>query len=134
MTEKKILVVDDEEDLRKLYTKIFPAEEYKVITAASAEEALTILQREKIYVMYLDLALPGMDGVHLCKKIRKDEPYAILAAVTGYSSMFQLADCREAGFDDYFAKPFKPAALLQFAAHAFEVLARWKGAEDYQQG
>ena len=89
-------------------------------------QALEILNREKFYVMFLDLAFLRMDGVQLCKKIRKEEPYLIIAAVTGYSSTFQLADCREAGFDDYFAKQFKSAVLL-YSAHAFEVLDRWKG-------
>lgn len=130
MLEKKILVVDDEAELRKLYTLIFPKEEYQVTCAASAEEALEILGREKIYVMFLDLNLPGMDGVQLCKKIRADEPYAYISAVTGYTSVFQLADCRNAGFDDYFAKPFKREALLRAAAHAFERLERWKGATE----
>lgn len=130
MLERKILVVDDEAALRELYTLIIPKEEYKVICAESAEEALEILSREKIYVMFLDLHLPGMDGVQLCKKIRKDEPFAYISAVTGYTSIFQLAECRDAGFDDYFAKPFKRDALIRVAAHAFERLGRWKGATE----
>ncbi|NTV14377.1 MAG: response regulator [Desulfobulbaceae bacterium] len=130
MLEKKILVVDDEAELRKLYTLILPKEEYQVICAASAEEALELLGREKIYVMFLDLNLPGMDGMQLCKKIRQNEPFAHISAVTGYTSIFQLADCRAAGFDDYFAKPFKREALIRVAAYAFDRLERWKGATE----
>jgi len=130
MSDKKILVVDDEAELRVLYSLMLPKEDYQVVCAASGEEALEILGREKIYVMFLDLNLPGMNGVQLCKQIRQDEPFAYISAVTGYTSIFQLADCRDAGFDDYFAKPFKREAIIRVAAHAFERLDRWKGATE----
>lgn len=126
MFEKKILVVDDEAEMCNLYTLIFPKEEYQVTCATSAEEGLEILGREKIYVMFLDLNLPGMDGIQLCKRIRIDDPFSYISAVTGYTSIFQIADCRTAGFDDYFAKPFNKEALIRTAVYAFDKLERWK--------
>jgi len=77
-------------------------------------------------VFFLDLNLPGMDGVALCRQIRKGWPMTICFAVTGYSSLFELSDCLEAGFEDYFTKPASLSDLLAAAEHAFKKIARWK--------
>ncbi len=126
MSEKKVLVVDDEEMIRDIFEQVFSKAGYIVRLAESAEEALEILKDDKIQVMFLDLDLPGMSGVELCKQIRKDLPLAIIHAVTGYSPPLELSDCRDAGFDDYLNKPVKLAVLLKAAEEAFKKLDTWK--------
>jgi len=126
MINRKILVVDDEEAILNMFVQAFSRGGYEVRTAESAEEALELLKGDKIQVMFLDLNMPGMNGVDLCKEIRKDFPMAIIYAVTGYSSLFELADCREAGFDDYFTKPADLKMLLKAAQDAFGKIDRWK--------
>jgi CheY-like chemotaxis protein len=123
--EKKILVVDDDEVIRYMYKKTFKNAGYSVRSAETAEEALEILQVENIQVMFLDLNLPGMSGLELCRQIRSSNPIALLYAVTGYTSIFEFAACREAGFDDYFKKPVDINLLLKGASDAFEKLDRW---------
>lgn len=125
MAERKILVVEDEPRICLLYSRFFSREGYTVQTAESAEEALGILEDERIKVMFLDLNLPGMNGVDLCRQIRREWPTAICHAVTGYDSQYALRNCREAGFEDYFIKPVALSDLLVAAEHAFEKLARW---------
>lgn len=124
--EKNIFVVDDEKFIRDMLEQAFSKHGYIVRSAESAEEALEILKDEKFQVMFLDLNLPKMNGVELCKQIRKDIPIGIIYAVTGYASLFELADCREAGFDDYFTKPVKLEMLFRAAQDAFEKIDRWK--------
>jgi DNA-binding response OmpR family regulator len=126
MSENRVLVVDDEELILKMYSEFFSKAGYKVKTAESAEKALDILTKEQYWVMFLDLNLPGMSGVELCRQIRKDWPMAIAYAVTGYASLFELSDSREAGFEDYFTKPASLSELLDAAEHAFKKQARWK--------
>ena len=123
--DKKILVVDDEAPIRDMLSQRFTRAGFEVTTAATAEEALKILETNNIHVMFLDLKLPGMNGVELCRAIRKKNPIACIHAVTGYRSLFELAECRAAGFDDYFTKPVKLERLLKAAAEAFERLDRW---------
>ncbi|MBU0484470.1 MAG: response regulator [Proteobacteria bacterium] len=123
--ERKILVVDDEVVIREMLNKAFTKMGYKVVLAASAEEALEILQPDT-QVMFLDLKLPGMDGIELCRRIRQIHPVACIFAITGYASLFELSDCREAGFDDYFTKPVKLEMLFIAAQTAFEKIERWK--------
>jgi CheY-like chemotaxis protein len=69
--------------------------------------------------------MPEMDGTEVCEKIREGWPMAIPFAVTGYSSLFELSDCREAGFEDYFMKPVNRRYLLEAAENAFNKLERW---------
>jgi DNA-binding response OmpR family regulator len=126
MSQKKILVVDDEAAIRKLFEEAFSRDGYKIWTAESAEEALEILSKENIQVMFLDLNLPGMNGIELCKQIRKDKSKAIIHAVTGYASLFEVSACREASFDDYFTKPVNLGLLLKAAKNAFEKIERWE--------
>lgn len=126
MKRNKILVVDDEEAIREMLEEAFSRAGYQVRSTESAEAAVELLKDDKIHVMFLDLNLPGMNGVELCRQIRRDMPMAIIHAVTGYASLFELADCREAGFDDYFTKPVNLADLLKAAKDAFEKIDRWK--------
>ncbi len=125
MKDKKILVVDDEEAIRDVFTLALENEGYTVITADSGEAALKTLEKEKIHVMFLDLNLPEMNGTDLCRIIKKDSPVAICNAVTGYASVYDLVDCRIAGFDDYFTKPIKMKTLVDAANNAFEKIYRW---------
>ena len=126
MTSRKILVVDDEQSARNLYKSAFEKNGYEVFTAETGEEALEIVENETIYVMFLDLVLPGMDGEELCRRILKKAPVSILFAVTGYSSHFELADCKAAGFEDYFRKPVPLEKMFEAVEAAFETIDRWK--------
>jgi len=126
LDQHTILVVDDEESIRDMLKMVFVNKKFKVKTAESAEAALELLKDENIYIMFLDLNLPGMNGIELCKKIRKNIPFAMIHAITGYASLFELSDCREAGFDDYFTKPIKLSMLLKTAKDAVEKINRWR--------
>ena len=124
--DRKILVVDDEREILVGFELAFRNADYIVHCAESAEEALEVVNRENSQVMFLDLKLPKMDGVELCKRFRKDRPLAVIYAVTGYPSLFELAHCREAGFDDYFIKPIDLEVLWKATEDAFVRIKRWK--------
>lgn len=120
------MIVEDEDVIRDTFTLGLTRAGYKVKAAASAEEALEILKKEKFWVFVLDLRLPGKNGIELCRLIRKDFPLAVTVAVTGYASLFELSDCREAGFDDYFTKPVSLDVLAKVVDASFEKLERWR--------
>ncbi|MFC1551375.1 response regulator [Candidatus Latescibacterota bacterium] len=124
--DKKILVVDDDQSIRKLLDKALEKAGYVSVIAESAEDALEILEKENIQVMFLDLKLPGMNGIDLCRKIRKENPIACMYAITGYNSIFELTECRDAGFDDYFLKPFDLSIIIDAAKSGFAKIERWK--------
>lgn len=124
--QKRILVVDDEEAIGKLMARILTKSGYEVQIAASAEEALELIKTYKYMVFFLDLKLPKMNGMELCSIIRKNNPLTICYAITGYASTFEIFDCREAGFEDYFTKPLKLQEIQGAAAQAFLKQACWK--------
>lgn len=125
MDTKKILVVDDEEVVRVLFEHAFTKKGYTVRSAGSAEEALDILNEERFPVVFIDLKLPGMSGIELCREIHNISPMFVTYAVTAYASLFEASDCREAGFDDYFIKPVDNDLLYKAAEIAFEKVSRW---------
>ena len=124
--EKKILIVDDEISVRNLFEDVFSDTGYDVRQAENAEKALDILKEEYIDVIFLDLKLFGMNGIELCRQIRKSKPVSIIYAITGWSTLFEIEECREAGFDDYFKKPVDIDTISKAADDAFEKLNRWK--------
>lgn len=122
----KILVVDDEASMRDMMQQILGDGGHDVLVADGAENALELIDREEIAVVLLDLKLFGMNGIELCKAIRKKKPLSILYAMTGWTGLFEIEECREAGFDDYFTKPLKIDAIYRAIDEALEKRSRWK--------
>ncbi|MCE5271242.1 response regulator [bacterium] len=124
--KKRILFVDDEVSILEMLRMAFEQFGYEVYTADSGMQAVELLKSVKVDCMFFDLRLPGMDGIELCRIIRRDNPIAAIFAMTGYANVFELFDCREAGFDDYFLKPLDLQAILGTVEAAYERLERWK--------
>jgi CheY-like chemotaxis protein len=122
MESKKILVVDDEAIIRELFEHFLSKDGYSIYTAATVEEALEILGREAIPVMFIDLGLGlnEMNGFELCEKIRKENPSAIIYALTGHATLFDPEEFRKAGFDNWFAKPVLIRSIRLALKDAFE--------------
>jgi CheY-like chemotaxis protein len=123
---RKIMVVDDEKSIRDLFASAFSDAGYDVHLAENGEAALDILGMQEIELIFLDLKLFGMNGIELCRQIRKTRPIAIIYAITGWSGLFEIEECREAGFDDYFKKPMSLDLLFKSVEDAFEKLDRWR--------
>ena len=124
MDEKKILVVDDENIIREMLEKAFCKAGYCVRLATGAKEALEILRKEYIPVIFIDLGLEIMNGFELCRYIRKDSPSALIYALSGYAELFGPHEIRGAGFDDYFTKPISINTLYKVAKDSFEKIQR----------
>ncbi len=124
--DRKLLIVDDERSIRDLFQSAFSDPGYQVHLAENGEQALDILKRHDIDLIFLDLKLFGMNGIELCRRIRKDKPISIIYAITGWAGLFEIEECREAGFDDYFAKPVESETMSRAVEEAFEKLNRWK--------
>ena len=108
MEEKTVLAVDDEEHILELIRYNLENGGYKVLTAKTGEEALDILEKEKVDMALLDLMLPGIDGIEILKRIRTNVKYKKLPVIilTAKSDEFSKVIGLELGADDYLAKPF----------------------------
>ena len=125
-TEKLVLVIDDEEPVLELMEDILTDAKFKVLKARNSEEAFEIMHTQDVQVMFVDLNLPEVTGIDICKQIREDNPIAFIYAVTGHVDTFDVFDCRHFGFDDFFEKPFQPKDIVRAARDAFRKLKRWK--------
>lgn len=125
MDKLKVLIVDDDVTICKVLNMAFEDEGFDVTVAMTAEEALLHINQKPFYLCILDLHLPGMSGLDLAKEIRNIHPVAILFAITGYASSFHLKECRLAGFEDYFVKPFDLGTILDAAHGALSRIERW---------
>jgi DNA-binding response OmpR family regulator len=124
--EKKILVVDDDGSIRDVFQTAFTDSGCNVFLAENAEQALRVLEEHDIELIFLDLKLFGMNGIDLCRQIKKKNSISVIYAMTGWTGLFEVLECREAGFDDYFTKPIPLDLLSKAVDDAFEKLSRWK--------
>jgi two-component system alkaline phosphatase synthesis response regulator PhoP len=111
---QKILVVEDEPDISKLVSYNLAQERFKVLTAEDGEQALKVIQREKPNLVVLDLMLPGLSGMEVCKILRERPetaklPILMLTAKAGEADRIVGL---EMGADDYLAKPFSPREMV----------------------
>src|SRR2546428_3342013 len=111
---QKILVIEDEPDIRKLVQYNLTQEHFNVVEAEDGEQALSLLQREKPNLVILDLMLPGLSGLELCKMLRQRSytsrlPILMLTAKAGEADRIVGL---EMGADDYLAKPFSPREMV----------------------
>jgi len=125
-SQRRLLIVDDEETVRESMIIVLKDAGYDVVAAATGEEALELLKKESFKLQIIDLQLPGMTGLELCQESFKLDPVAVRLAVTGYASVFHLVQAREAGFDDYFVKPFDLGLLREQVDIAFHKVDRWR--------
>ncbi|HNQ00702.1 MAG TPA: response regulator [Syntrophales bacterium] len=124
--EKTILIVDDEITVREIFKDFFGASGYRVLTAEGADNAVDILKDRQVDVIFLDLRLFGTNGLELGRRIRRENPLSILFAITGWAGLFEVEECREAGFDDFFVKPVEFDMLQKAVEDAFERVERWR--------
>jgi len=106
-----ILIVEDEKLIVKGLKSILEQQGYKVYAAYTADEALSLLAKENIDFIILDLMLPDMDGMMLCKKIRDDSDIPILM-LTAKAGEYDKILGFELGADDYMTKPFNVLELI----------------------
>jgi len=110
---KKILIVDDEEDLLAMMVLRLRSSGYVPLKAASGEEALDILGKNKPDLIILDLLLPNMQGSEVCKKLKLDPKFKDIPIIVFTASITRITEKTEAmGADDYILKPFEPSDLI----------------------
>jgi CheY-like chemotaxis protein len=127
MIEKKILFIDDEGSQRDFMERFIPKIGYAVKTADSSETALEMLRTESFPLIITDLSMPGMDGLELCRNVKKIHPDIIIYALSGYIASFDEQKLEACGFDGYLSKPSNSHTLKQAIDGAFEKLSRRQG-------
>lgn len=114
MTSKKVLIVDDEEHIRELIKFNLKKEGYDTAVAVNGTEALRIIKETKFDLILLDLMLPEVDGLEVCKEIRRNEETSDVPVmmITAKGEEFDKVLGLELGADDYITKPFSIRELM----------------------
>lgn len=108
----RILVVEDEESIRKFVKINLERSGFTVFEAPTGEEGVEIAAREEIDIVLLDVMLPGMDGFEVCKTLRGKYPSLGIIMLTAKSQDIDKITGLEYGTDDYMTKPFNPTELV----------------------
>ncbi|MBE9528979.1 MAG: sigma-54-dependent Fis family transcriptional regulator [Proteobacteria bacterium] len=118
----KILIVDDDVDLRELLIEAVRNWDYVADVAKDGQEALLKLRMEKYDLVVCDLMMPGMDGLTLLTKIKELDKDILVIIITGYATIETAVKAIEAGAYDYIAKPFRLDELMIVIKNACERL------------
>jgi len=108
-----ILVVDDEPGVLRLCQRLLEKEGYTVITTASPSQALSILERETIHLMLVDIRMPGIDGFQLMNLARRLHPEIAVVMITGYGTVETALEALREGAESLLLKPFSGPVLVQ---------------------
>ena len=106
-----IMIVDDEPIVRESFLHWFERLGYRVETAASGFEALEKLKQFGFDVLFVDIKMPGMNGIELLGKVKEEYPDTIVIIITAYGSIDTAVEAMKEGAADYLLKPFKPEQL-----------------------
>ncbi|KEO84526.1 response regulator transcription factor [Tumebacillus flagellatus] len=110
-TKKKIYVVDDDENIRKIVMRYLEAEGYDVRGFGDGESALQAFEEAKPDMFILDIMMPGIDGLEVCRKLRAQSQIPIIMVSAKDDEIDRIVGL-ELGSDDYLSKPFSPRELL----------------------
>lgn len=108
---QKILIVDDEKEIRDLIEIYLKSEGYETLKAADGEEALNILNKEEPDLIILDIMMPKMNGIDACLKIREERQMPIIMLSAKSEDVDKILGLNM-GADDYLTKPFNPLELV----------------------
>ena len=108
---ERILIIEDEEAIRSILRELLLDAGYEVEEAADGPEGIAKFRAGRFVLVLLDLMLPGMDGIEVCRRIRRESGVPIIM-LTARTDTADVVEGLEAGADDYLTKPFEPEELV----------------------
>lgn len=107
----RILIIDDEIIIRKLFTRLLTREKYRVLTASNGKKGIKTVKKEKLDLVILDLKMPEMDGIEALKRIKEINKNIRVIIITAFGTIKSASDALNLGADDFISKPFDIAKI-----------------------
>ncbi len=102
----KILVIDDQTELRRLFTRVLTEMGHEVSTATGGLQGLAKIRKNPPDILFLDIRMPHMDGLECLRRIRKIKRKFVVVVMTGYGDIRSAREAMRLGADEYISKPF----------------------------
>lgn len=115
-----VLIVEDEDILRRSLAKYYKRADYTVLEAADGEAAVQLFEERAVDVVLLDLKLPGMDGLAVLKELKAREPTVVVIMMTAYGDIKPAVGAIKHGAYDYVKKPFEPDDMLRLVENGLQ--------------
>ena len=128
----KLLLIDDEEDVRYSFQRIFDSTEIELATASSGEEGLKVIPKFKPDLVLMDVRMGGMNGLETLRRIRAANPKLLVILMTAYGTTQTAIEAMKLGAYDYLLKPFDAPRLKEIIAKALEAARDMKQVVSYQ--
>jgi FixJ family two-component response regulator len=120
MEKQPILIVDDEKNIRLTLSQSLETVEIPVQTAVNGEEALQKLQQGQFGLVFLDLKMPGIDGIEVLRRIKEEWPKTQVVIITAHGTIESAVEAMKLGAVDFIQKPFSPTEIRDVAPRVFE--------------
>lgn len=117
MNGNKILVVDDDKNIRMLLSQCLEEAGYQVISAVDGEHALKKTEEDQFDLVMLDMKLPGMDGLQVLRRLRSLKPSQLVVIITAHGTIETAVEAMKLGAADYLQKPFTPEEIRAIVQH-----------------
>jgi nitrogen regulation protein NR(I) len=139
----KLLLIDDEEDVRYSFQRIFDSPEIEMTTASSGEEGIKVIPKFKPDLVLMDVRMGGMNGLETLRKIRAANPKLLVILMTAYGTTQTAIEAMKLGAYDYLLKPFDAVKIKELIGNALKAARDMKQvvsyqplleSEDYEQG
>jgi len=123
-----ILLIDDEESVRRFFQAVLERAGYQVLTAENGKRGLRLLEHEAVDLIVVDILMPEMDGMELIPLLRKTRPAIKMIAISGGSGLMNYLDAaKDLGAHDTLEKPFSPQELLDaVSVQVVDLQSTWK--------
>lgn len=130
MPEEKVLIVDDEGPVRQVLLRALEQQGMECRIASSAREALAAAATESFAVAFLDIRMPGHNGIWLLQQLKDRYPDTAVIMLTGISEVATAVDCMMRGADNYLTKPVRMEEVGRAARHAIDKARRARERRD----
>ncbi len=118
--QASILVIDDEESMRDSCRQTLSRDGNRVRAAADGSTGLSMIEAESFDLIILDLKMPGLSGMEVLKRIKGDDPEAVVIVITGYATIESAVEAMKSGAYDFIPKPFTPDSLRAIVKRALD--------------
>ena len=119
-SQANILIIDDEETMRDSCRQTLSRDGNRIEVAESGSKGLSLLEAESFDLVILDLKMPGMSGMEVLKKIKQNDPEAMVIVITGYATVESAVEAMKRGAYDFIPKPFTPDSLRVIVKRALD--------------